>query len=892
MAQQKADAERDRAQGLQKEIAGLQRRLHRAQERCVKLNRELRKLRATAWRLTRQHAAQAKRLRTLARALEQVHSSRSWRWTAPFRRALGPVGSAGPTSFAARNLRVLAHLARTLLSPSSLRDVREIARCGLFDEAFYLRTYPDVGRAPIPPLVHYAETGAREGRQPHPLFDAKYYLAHNADVRECVANPLLHFVRHGAIAGRDPHPLFSIRYYLAANPDVKATGLDPLSHYIKFANQKGLIPHPLFDPTFYLDQSADARALAVNPLTHFVEYGARDGRSPHPLFDAKFYLKECGGASRVSVNPLLHYLKAGLRESHDPHPLFQNSFYLGQVAELQHLGITPLQHFVESGVHEGRQPNPLFDPIWYLQTYPDVANSGQNVLAYYATRGWKEGHDPSPGFSTTYYLQANSDAAAVGLCPLEHYLRNVRSEVPLPRKGATPDDLVVPDYPPRVTLKVHHALATRRPLRRDVAAARAVESATGTIICLSHVVPFPPRAVNEYRIHRMLVRLRRSGYRIVLVLSLRSLETIEDAQWGELVTAYGNVVHCEREGHVRHRLDECPDVMAALDGSRTHDYAALLGEVHPMTPATRELLYVDRSFCHDALVATLLRLQKSLVPCAVLTENVWMSRALPLLDPDVLTLIDTHDVFSTKQEKVGAFGITGCEVSKEEETRRFARARVLLAIQPERARTLADMAPDREVLTTGVDIEVVESSYWPGTPTVLCVGSDNALNVLGLRDFLKFCWPDVQSAIPDARLIVAGSISRAVPEYAHGVDVLGQVNDLGPYYESARVVVNPVITAIGLTIETVDALSHLRPIVTWPNGLEGTPPEMAALFFPAQDWLDFAEHVIACLRAEAPPFDAATTGVIRNMLSADHVYAELEARLARFFDEPGSRKIS
>jgi hypothetical protein len=56
--------------------------------------------------------------------------------------------------------------------------------------------------------------------------------------------------------------------------------------------------------------------------------------------------------------------------------------------------------------------------------------------------------------------------------------------------------------------------------------------------------------------------------------------------------------------------------------------------------------------------------------------------------------------------------------------------------------------------------------------------------------------------------------------------------------------------------------------------------------------LDFAEHVIACLRAEAPPFDAATTGVIRNMLSADHVYAELEARLARFFDEPGSRKIS
>ena len=131
----------------------------------------------TVSRLTRQHAAQTAQQRKLARALKQVYSSRSWRWTAPFRRTLGMARGSRLRSFATRNLRGWAQAARTLISPSRLRDVREIARCGLFDEAFYLRTYPDVGRAAISPLVHYAVIGAREGRRPHPLFDGKYYLA-------------------------------------------------------------------------------------------------------------------------------------------------------------------------------------------------------------------------------------------------------------------------------------------------------------------------------------------------------------------------------------------------------------------------------------------------------------------------------------------------------------------------------------------------------------------------------------------------------------------------------------------------------------------------------------------------------------------------------------------
>ena len=161
--------------------------------------------------------------------------------------------------------------------------------------------------------------------------------------------------------------------------------------------------------------------------------------------------------------------------------------------------------------------------------------------------------------------------------------------------------------------------------------------------------------------------------------------------------------------------------------------------------------------------------------------------------------------------------------------------------------------------------------------------------MLGLRDFLKFAWPEIRSAVPDARLAVAGSVGAAVPDYAQGVDVLGHIDDLDPLYLRARVVVNPAAAGTGLKIKTVEALSRLRPIVTWPNGLEGLPAEMAELVPPAQDWFDFAERVITWLRAETPAFDAATAASIRHMLSADHVYGELETRLARFFDAHRSR---
>jgi capsular polysaccharide biosynthesis protein len=156
--------------------------------------------------------------------------------------------------------------------------------CGsLFDDAYYLATYPDVAAAGMEPLSHYLERGAAEGRRPNPLFDSAYYLASNPDVAASGMNPLEHYLRSGFREGRRPNPLFDSAYYLASNPEVAASGVNPLVHYLEEGSRAGRDPSPLFSTSFYLTRYQDVAEAGVNPLAHFLARGVHEGRQPGPV---------------------------------------------------------------------------------------------------------------------------------------------------------------------------------------------------------------------------------------------------------------------------------------------------------------------------------------------------------------------------------------------------------------------------------------------------------------------------------------------------------------------------------------------------------------------------------------------------------------------------------
>jgi hypothetical protein len=849
--------ERDRLLGLAAEL----------ERERVSTETEATALRVAAVTAVREHQVAKQALRAVTRELKTIRASRTWRLTSRLHRLRG-LGLA--PLFQARGLRSTVATLRAALRPHRLLEIRRVVLSGLFDERYYRSRYDDVRRSGAVPVVHYVMAGACEGRNPHPLFDGKFYLERYADIRAAGANPLLHYIQVGPTERhRDPHPLFSTVHYLTQHPDLVSIGTNPLLHYLSADRNEAASPHPLFNPQFYLEQNSGALNEGIDPLIHFIEHGGREGRASHPLFDTAFYLRQNADVRSAGVNPLVHYLEHVPGEDRDPHPLFDSSFYLDAAPDLVTLGINPLVHFVEHGWREGRRPNAAFDPLWYLEMYPDVAASGQNPLEHFARLGWREGRDPSPEFSTREYVAAHPDTVASGTNPLYHYLLHGAREGRAVKRSDAPSRRLPPSAP--ATLRVHGEANPHASLSAP------------TIVCASHVSPWPPRAGNEYRLLRLLEHLISEGYRVLLLLAPLPTETISDEQIEELKTRVGNVVVCDRNGGIRYAFASCPDVLAELDGCTTDNYATRLGEGPRQSPRALDLLRIDRTYCHDTVIETALHIVNRLERVALLVQYIWMTRLLPLVDGRIPKILDTIDMYSTKADKVLSFGAQDWALSDAEEARRVARAHLVLAIQDRECALMQELVPSTDVITVGVDFDVPGGATPPDPGSVLIVASGNELNRIGIRDFLRFAWPSVLERVPHATLTVAGQVGRYVPEDAPRVENLGTVDDVTPLYARARVVVNPAAAGTGLKIKTVEALTHNRPIVTWPNGFDGIPDTLRQRLPIPGDWSEFADQVVAYLTAEQPGLDASTQAAVGSFVSPTTAYAALDERLRTLF---------
>ena len=100
---------------------------------------------------------------------------------------------------------------------------------------------------------------------------------------------------------------------------------------------------------------------------------------------------------------------------------------------------------------------------------------------------------------------------------------------------------------------------------------------------------------------------------------------------------------------------------------------------------------------------------------------------------------------------------------------------------------------------------------------------------------------------PDAELSVIGSFGDADEACSWDIRILGRVDDVTAAYAQARVVINPAVAGTGLKIKTVEAVSHRRPIVLWPSGVEGIAPPARAMCHVATDWFEFAQRVTGLL---------------------------------------------
>jgi hypothetical protein len=409
------------------------------------------------------------------------------------------------------------------------------------------------------------------------------------------------------------------------------------------------------------------------------------------------------------------------------------------------------------------------------------------------------------------------------------------------------------------------------------------------IICLTHELPWPPQQGNQYRIMRMVNWLSHKGYEVVIFVVPMSDVPLDNKKRDAAFERYPNVLVCYRNGLVQASFKS---INLSLDLLQGH----FVGEIVERSVGISDPVAahaVEHLYCHDTLIGVAVELAKQMPSAIWYLNYAFMTRVLNYVPTSMVSFVDTIDIFSQKAEKVLAYGVEGeVMMSADEESRLLGRADALLAIQDDDANALRRLVPGKPVITVGVDFESAPVGGRPTTATILMVANDNALNTKGITDFLRFAWPKVKASITDVELVLVGSIGRVVRTDDRQVIVAGIVDLLTPYYEQARVVINPAVAGTGLKIKTVESIAHLRPIVTWPNGADGIAEPLIRFCHVAKDWYEFGDKVISLLadQVDETVDTMKERAAIQAALSADAVYRGLDSWLS-LCEKPKRRRL-
>ena len=362
------------------------------------------------------------------------------------------------------------------------------------------------------------------------------------------------------------------------------------------------------------------------------------------------------------------------------------------------------------------------------------------------------------------------------------------------------------------------------------------------ILIISHLPILPATAGNRIRVWALMNNLRNFGHDVWFMgLGLKPEDERELRKgWGDQLYVVPHV----RTRHARPRLE----------GLRRWVMDRLVSEgwVAP------DLDY--RIWPHwEAAIRNLACKEKFDV---VITEYVFYSKAL-LYFQDALKVIDTHDVFTDRAQRMRARNIKSnyWSLRRSEEARGLARADVILAIQKHEASFFEELTGgSRPVAVVGHTVALRPlPAPESAAQNLLFVGTSYAANVDGASHFIANVLPLVRQKHPGVRLLIAGSVCKELRE-APGVELLGVVDNLEEAYSRAAIVVNPVLTGTGLKTKTVEALGYAKPLVTTFCGAEGIEDAAGDAFLMADEPVDMAAQICRLMDDRASTEELAARG--------------------------------
>ena len=404
------------------------------------LNTQLLEKQDELYQLTRNwleaEQVQTKSLNQLRDQLNAIHSSFSWRWTAPLRQLTGLLNKDVVDELINRDSAVLPDQRSKVekndtLSMHSAKSIEELL--SYYDEEFIKCAYQTfLGRVPDTEGFNYYLDRIRKGISKTEIiyqirsgYESKVFKSYVTGVNKLN-------MRHNLLK----IPFFEKIFQLTSKSKMKNTvqinqyeinrnefeeinkekntsklkiereTKIEMKHEIELEivkdsdNEETRIKNQitasgLFDANWYLDYYPDLKNAEVDPLHHYIEHGAFEGRWPSAFFHSDYYLNNYIDIREANVNPLVHYINYGESEGRKPSRFFDPSWYREKYGIDAKLNNTYLMHFTRNGGFK-TNPSPYFDAIRYFVDAPDVMKAGVNPLAHYLSSGIREGRRAMP----------------------------------------------------------------------------------------------------------------------------------------------------------------------------------------------------------------------------------------------------------------------------------------------------------------------------------------------------------------------------------------------------------------------------------------------------------------------------------------------------------------
>jgi glycosyltransferase involved in cell wall biosynthesis len=134
------------------------------------------------------------------------------------------------------------------------------------------------------------------------------------------------------------------------------------------------------------------------------------------------------------------------------------------------------------------------------------------------------------------------------------------------------------------------------------------------------------------------------------------------------------------------------------------------------------------------------------------------------------------------------------------------------------------------------------------------IGSSSVFNTEGIIYFCTRILPLILQEIPDFRCLIAGRVSDPLSQIGQswpGVSIEPYVEDVGSFYARIGTSIVPLLGGTGVSLKTLEAIAHGKPVVATSVGVRGIQRELYPDVIVIDDPDLFAQKLIDLSRGDA-----------------------------------------